>query len=103
MAHSTGKVPISGADAHLILAKHPHVGSTTGAAGSTSVLILTFLSFRISAAARRSSSLAPVHEPMYALLSSVPCSSLAAEIFPGENGLATVGSIFSISYVKTSE
>src|SRR5919109_3060623 len=73
------------------------------AAGSTSVLILTFLSFRILAAARRSSSLAPVHEPMYALSISVPCSSLAAEIFSGENGLATVGSSFSISYVKTSK
>ena len=56
------------------------------AAGNTSVLILTVLPLRIFATARKSSSFAPVHEPMYALSSSIDDRSLAIEIFSGENG-----------------
>src|SRR5207245_2652877 len=71
------------------------------AAGKTSVLIFTVRPLRIFATARKSSSFAPVHEPMYALSSSVEESSRATTIFSGENGFATIGSSSDASYSYT--
>ena len=51
------------------------------AAGRISVLILTLRSRRIRAAASRSSYLAPVQEPMYALSRSTEGASLTTETF----------------------
>src|SRR5579864_995769 len=68
------------------------------AAGKISVLIFTVLPLRIVAAACKSSSLAPVQEPMYALSSSTEDKSRATTVFSGENGFATMGSISEPSY-----
>src|SRR5579872_5699120 len=68
------------------------------AAGNISVLIFTCLPLRIFATALKSSSLAPVQEPMYALSNSIEDKSRAADIFSGENGFATVGSSSDASY-----
>ncbi len=72
------------------------------AAGSTSVLILTFLPLSMRAAASRSSYLAPVHEPMYDLSSSTDGASLTGFTLAGENGSATTGSISDASSSCTS-
>jgi hypothetical protein len=68
------------------------------AAGNISVLIFTVFPLRIFAAACKSSSFAPVHEPMYALSSSTDDRSLATTVFSGENGFATMGYISEPSY-----
>src|SRR3712207_3956881 len=73
------------------------------AAGSISVLTLTFFPFSIFAALLRSDNLAPVQEPIYALSISVDSISLATTTFSGEYGFATDGSILSHSYSIISQ